>query len=104
MERPDGRTVVLLEKDLAALPRPTRRTVDVLGFIDQRGVDPVLHTRPYWGAAAGEQGQRPHPLLVEALARHDAVAVAEVTLRAGEQSAVLRPRRGMLVPRMPMCP
>ncbi|WUD72203.1 hypothetical protein OG937_11195 [Streptomyces sp. NBC_00510] len=41
-ERPDGRTVVLLDEDLAALPIPTRMTVKVLGFVDERDVDPVL--------------------------------------------------------------
>ncbi|MET9878838.1 Ku protein [Actinacidiphila glaucinigra] len=89
VERPDGRTVVLLEEALAALPRPTRRAVDVVGLVDERGVGPLLYARPHQGGAAGEQGQRAHPLLVEALAGHDTVAVAEVTLRAGEQSAVL---------------
>ncbi|MFD8079026.1 Ku protein [Streptomyces sp. NPDC059718] len=97
LERPDGRTVVLLEEDLAALPLPTKRTVEVLGFVDERDVDPVLYSKPYWVGAAGEQGQRPYALLVEALARHGRVAVAKVTLRTRERLAVLRPRHGMLV-------
>ncbi|MFF3257243.1 Ku protein [Actinacidiphila glaucinigra] len=96
-ERPDGRTVVLLDEDLDALPLPTKRTVDVLGFVDERDVDPVLYSKPYWVGAAGEQGQRPYALLVEALARHGTVAVAKVTLRTRERLAVLRPRHGMLV-------
>ncbi|MEU4094481.1 Ku protein [Streptomyces sp. NPDC026673] len=97
LERPDGRTVVLLDEDLAGLPLPTKRTVEVLGFIDEGDVDPVLYSRPYWVGAAGEQGQRPYALLVEALARHGRVAVAKVTLRTRERLAVLRPRHGMLV-------
>ncbi|MEU1622947.1 Ku protein [Streptomyces sp. NPDC005722] len=96
-ERPDGRTVVLLDEDLAALPLPTRKTVEVLGFVDERDVDPVLYAKPYWVGAAGEPGQRPYALLVEALARHGTVAVAKVTLRTRERLAVLRPRHGMLV-------
>ncbi|WP_326570008.1 Ku protein [Actinacidiphila glaucinigra] len=96
-QRPDGRTVVLLDEDLAALPLATKRTVDVLGFVDERDVDPVLYAKPYWVGAAGEQGQRPYALLVEALARHGTIAVAKVTLRTRERLAVLRPRHGMLV-------
>ncbi|WP_326570016.1 hypothetical protein OIE69_00950 [Actinacidiphila glaucinigra] len=70
LERPDGRAVVLRDEDLAALALPTKRTVDVLGFVDERGVDPVLYSRPLgWGGAAGEQDQRPYALLVEALAQ-----------------------------------
>lgn len=96
-ERPDGGTVVLLDEELAALPLPTRKTVDVLGFVDEADVDPMLYAKPYWIGAAGEQGQRPYALLVEALARHGKVAVAKVTLRTRERLAVLRPRHGMLV-------
>ncbi|WP_392839732.1 Ku protein [Streptomyces sp. LN500] len=96
-EQPDGRTVVLLDEDLAALPLPTRRAVDVLGFVPERDVDPMLYSKPYWVGAAGEAGQRPYALLVEALARHGTVAVAKVTLRTRERLAVLRPRHGMLV-------
>ncbi|MGW3824539.1 non-homologous end joining protein Ku [Streptomyces sp. NPDC005071] len=96
-EGPDGRTVVLLDEDLAVLPLPTRKTVDVLGFVSERDVDPVLYSKPYWVGAAGEAGQRPYALLVEALARHGTVAVAKVTLRTRERLAVLRPRHGMLV-------
>lgn len=52
-ERPDGGTVVLLDEELAALPLPTRKTVDVLGFVDEADVDPMLYAKPYWiGAAA----------------------------------------------------
>lgn len=36
VQQPDSRTVVLLDKDLAALLLPTRRTVNVLGFVDER--------------------------------------------------------------------
>ncbi|MFE4959444.1 Ku protein [Streptomyces sp. NPDC056653] len=96
-EAPDGRMVVLLDEDLAVRPLPTRKTVDVLGFISERDVDPVLYSKPYWVGAAGEAGQRPYALLVEALARHGTVAVAKVTLRTRERLAVLRPRHGMLV-------
>ncbi|WP_326791353.1 hypothetical protein OHA79_01310 [Streptomyces sp. NBC_00841] len=96
-EGPDGRKVVLLDGDLAVLPLPTRKTVDVLGFIQEREVDPVLYSKPYWVGAASEAGQRPYALLVEALERHGTVAVAKVTLRTRERLAVLRPRHGMLV-------
>lgn len=36
VQQPDSRTVVLLDEDLAALLLPTRRTVNVLGFVDER--------------------------------------------------------------------
>jgi DNA end-binding protein Ku len=96
-EAPDGRMVVLDAADLDALPLPSKRTIDVLGFVPDDDVDPVLYDRPYWVAAHGEAAQRPYALLVEALARHGVIGVCKVALRARERLAVLRPRRGVLV-------
>ncbi|SNT58302.1 Ku protein [Actinacidiphila glaucinigra] len=70
----------------------------------ERDVDPVLYSRPYWVGAAGDPGQRPYALLVEALARYGTVAVAKVTLRTRERLAVLRPWHGMLVLHTPLWP
>ncbi|MFE3768779.1 Ku protein [Streptomyces sp. NPDC059122] len=50
---PDGRTVVVTDEDLAALPLPTKRVIEVLGFIDTNDVDPLLYACPYWVGASG---------------------------------------------------
>lgn len=55
--------VVLGAADLDALPPPTKRTIDVLGFVPDDDVDPIL-------------------------ARHGAVGVCEVALRSRVTSAV----------------
>lgn len=96
-ETPDGRTVVLSDEDMDHLPLPTRKTVEVLGFVDDQDVDPITYATPYYAAPNGPTAQRPYALLVEALARHGTVAVCKVTLRTRERLAVLRPHRGVLV-------
>jgi DNA end-binding protein Ku len=96
-ELPDGRTVVLAQEDLAHLPLATKREVDVLGFVDEADVDPIMYWRPYYAAPNGAAAGRPYALLVEALARSGRVAVCKVALRSRERLAVLRPRRGILV-------
>ncbi|MEU9489412.1 Ku protein [Streptomyces decoyicus] len=96
-EAPDGRTVVLHDEDLEALPLPTKRIVEVIGFIGEADVDPLLYARPYWVGARGPGAQKPYALMTEALARSGRVAVCKVALRSRERLAVLRPRNGILV-------
>ncbi|MFB6961858.1 Ku protein [Streptomyces sp. NPDC056309] len=95
-ELADGRMVPLAEDDLARLPLPTKRTVDVLGFVPFEDIDPISFGRPYY-AGPGPGADRPYALLVEALARTGYVAVAKVALRSRERLALLRPRHGILV-------
>jgi DNA end-binding protein Ku len=94
---PDGRTVVLREEDLEALPLPSKHVIDVLGFVPIDGLDPLLFSRGYYAAPHGQAGQRPYALLVAALARAERAAVAKVTLRIRERLAALWPRRDTLV-------
>ena len=96
-EAPDGRTVVLEETDIAALPLPTKRVIDVVGFLEADQVDPLMYSRPYWVGSQGPASQRPYALFTEALARSGRVAVCKVAIRSRERLAILRPRRGMLV-------
>lgn len=95
-EAPDGRMVVLRDEDMAHLPLPTRKTAEVLGFVADSDVDPIMYATPYNAAADGPAAQRPYALLVEALARHGTVAVCKITLTTRERLAVLRPRHGIL--------
>ncbi len=71
--------------------------IEVVGFIDETDVDPLLYARPYWVGAHGPGAQKPYALLVEALARSGRLAVCKVALRSRERLAVLRPRNGILV-------
>jgi DNA end-binding protein Ku len=96
-QAPDGQVVVLEADDLKHLPLPTRKTAEVLGFVDADNVEPILYDRPYWVGTDGPAAQRPYALLVEALARHGTIAVCKVALSIRERLAILRPRHGMLV-------
>ncbi|MGW0819357.1 non-homologous end joining protein Ku [Streptomyces viridiviolaceus] len=95
-ELADGRVVPLAEDDLARLPLPTQRTVDVLGFVPLEDIDPISFGRPCY-VGPGPGGDRPYALLVEALARIGYIAVAKVALHRRERLALLRTRHGMLI-------
>lgn len=96
-QRPGGRTVVLREEDLEALPLPSRHAITVLGFVPIDGIDPILFDRAYYAAPHQEAARRPYALLVAALIRAERAALAKVTLDDRERLAAVWPRRETLV-------
>lgn len=89
--------VPITEEDLAHLPLPTKRVVEVLGFVPGQDIDPISYSRPYFAGPNGPGAERPYALLVEALARTGYVGVAKIAIRSRERLALLRPRHGVLV-------
>jgi DNA end-binding protein Ku len=96
-ESPDGRTVVLDDQDLADLPVPSRKVIDVLAFVDEESVDPVRYSSPYYVGPADKSPVKPYQLLRDALRESGRMAVAKVTLRTRESLAVLRAEGDLLI-------
>jgi DNA end-binding protein Ku len=88
--------VVLTDEDLAHLPLPTARSIEVLNFSPADQVDPILWNRSYY-VEPEPAGTRAYVLLREALDRTGKVAVTKVALRQRESLAVLRTHDGVLV-------
>ncbi|MGW7003931.1 non-homologous end joining protein Ku [Streptomyces sp. NPDC054933] len=96
-EDPAGRTAVLTEDDLADLPLPTKRIIDVVAFVDEVTIDPLALDRAYYVAAGDSIAAKPYTLLREALSRSGKAAVAKVALRTRESLALLRAHGDVLV-------
>ena len=94
---PDGRRVRLTPADLESLPLPTRRVIDVLGFLPAGDVDLLTYSKPYWVAPGGGPSERPYAVLVEALTSTGLAGVAKIAIRSRERLAMLRPQQGQLV-------
>ncbi|MFD8590650.1 Ku protein [Streptomyces sp. NPDC059637] len=92
----DGRVVVLEEEDWESLPLPDKDAVEVVAFVDEGDVDPVLLARAYY-ARPDAPASRPYALLARALARSHRAAIARMALRNRETLALLRARDGVLV-------
>jgi DNA end-binding protein Ku len=73
------------------------RHEEIIGFIGEQDVDPLLYDRAYFAGPAGEVAQRPYALLVSALARTGRFGLAKFADRTRERLAVLRPHRDILV-------
>ncbi|MET8678256.1 Ku protein [Streptomyces sp. NPDC004647] len=89
-EAPDGTIVQLTDEDLAALPLPTAKTVEILAFVPADSIDPLQLDRSYYLAADGAGAAKPYVLLREALNRSQKVAVAKLALRGRETLGMLR--------------
>ncbi|HZC42474.1 MAG TPA: Ku protein, partial [Streptosporangiaceae bacterium] len=95
-ELPDGEMIVLTDDDLAELPLPTSRTIEVLNFTPADEVDPILHGRSYYSEPE-PAGVHAYVLLREALEGSGMVAISKVALRQRESLAALRVRDEVLV-------
>jgi DNA end-binding protein Ku len=95
-ELPSGEMVILTDEDMADLPLPTTRSIEVLQFTPAEQLDPILRSRSYY-LEPEPAGARAYVLLRDALERSGTVAVAQVALRQRESLATLRSRDGVLV-------
>lgn len=92
----DGRTVVVTDEDLADLPLPTARAIEVHGFLTEDTVDPLHLGKPYY-LAPDTAGAKPYVLMREALRRSGKAAVAKLAMRGHETLALVRAQDDVLV-------
>ncbi len=95
-ESPDGRLVVLTDEDLSELPVSSSREIDVLEFVPESQVDPIMMGKTYY-LEPESRALKPYVLLRDALESTERMAVVKVALRQRESLAVLRVREGVIV-------
>jgi DNA end-binding protein Ku len=95
-ELPSGEMIVLTDEDMADLPLPTTRSIEVLHFMPADQLDPILLSRSYY-VEPEAAGARAYVLLRDSLERSGKIALAIVALRQRESLATLRSRDGVLV-------
>jgi DNA end-binding protein Ku len=95
-ELPTGEMVVLTDEDMADLPLPTARSIEVVHFMPAEQLDPILLNRSYF-VEPESAGARAYVLLRDSLDRSGKVALTLVALRQRESLATLRTRNGVLV-------
>ncbi|MFB7591908.1 Ku protein [Streptomyces sp. NPDC056169] len=94
-EASKGHVILITEQDLAEMPLPTAKAIEIVAFIDRASVDPVQYgAGSYYLTADGQVAAKPYVLLRRALERNEKVAVATVAkfaLRGRERLGLLRP-------------
>ncbi|MER5990336.1 Ku protein [Streptomyces viridosporus] len=96
-QHPDGRRVVLSDKELAALPPPDKERISVLASVDDGSIDPMVLGQAYHVGGSDPMTDRFYVLLRETLRESGRVAVTKVAIGTRESLAVLRAHDDLLV-------
>ncbi|MFE6894509.1 Ku protein [Streptomyces sp. NPDC057694] len=89
-EDADGSIIPITEDDLASLPIPTAKTIEIVAFVPADRIDPLQMDTAYYLSANGVPAAKPYTLLREALKRSQKVAIAKFALRGRERLGMLR--------------
>ncbi|WP_351223014.1 Ku protein [Streptomyces sp. NPDC002133] len=89
-EDADGTMIPITDEDLASLPLPTAKTIDIVAFVPASEIDPLQMDAAYYLSANGVPAAKPYTLLREALKRSKKVAIAKFALRGRERLGMLR--------------
>ncbi|MGW0121711.1 non-homologous end joining protein Ku [Streptomyces sp. NPDC003327] len=90
--------VPITDEDLAGMPLPTARAIEIVAFVDRSEVDWVQYgAGDYHVRAKGDVAAKPYVLLRKALDRTEKVAVAKFALRGRERLGLLRPHGDALL-------
>ncbi|MFD3729478.1 Ku protein [Streptomyces sp. NPDC058671] len=84
--------IPITDEDLAGMPLPTAKAIEIVAFIPADQVDPIqFGAGSYYVTADGQVAAKPYVLLRKALERNEKVAVAKFALRGRERLGLLRP-------------
>ncbi|MEV0324424.1 Ku protein [Streptomyces sp. NPDC050658] len=89
-EEADGSMIPITDEDLASLPIPTAKTIEIVAFVPADAIDPLQMDAAYYLSANGVPAAKPYTLLREALKRSQKVAIAKFALRGKERLGMLR--------------
>ena len=93
-ELDSGKAVVVSDEELASVEPRKTRTIEVEAFVDLAEVDPIYFNHPYFLVPTGdsEGTLRAYELLVEAMGRHERVALGRFVMRTKEYLVAVRVR------------
>ncbi|MEV1063910.1 Ku protein [Streptomyces sp. NPDC050263] len=89
-EDADGTIIPITDEDLAQLPIPTAKTIEIVAFVPADRIDPLQMDAAYYLQAGGAPAAKPYTLLREALKRSNKVAITKYALRGRERLGMLR--------------
>ncbi|MER6615661.1 Ku protein [Streptomyces xantholiticus] len=89
--------VAVTDEDLADMPLPTAKAIEIVAFVPAESIDPVRIGDSYYLEGDGQVAAKPYKLLRQALERSAKVAVAKFALRGRERLGLLRVKEDALV-------
>ena len=97
-ETSKGNYVLLDEEEIEAVRLDSKRTLELVQFVDAGEIDILYYAKPYYVVPADELAEEAYIVLREALKRSRKVGLGQLSVRGQEQLVALRPcGRGLVL-------
>lgn len=93
-----GSYVLLEEREIEAVKIESKRTLELVQFVDADEIDPLYFEKPYYVAPKDELAEEAFVVLREALRKARKVALGQLSVRGSEKLVALKPcGKGLLL-------
>lgn len=97
-EMSKGNYVLLDDEEIEAVKLESKRTLELVQFVDTDAIDVLYYTKPYYVVPADDLAEEAYIVLREALKRSKKVGLGQLSVRGQEQLVALRPcGRGLVL-------
>ena len=93
-----GHYVLLDPEEIESVKLESRKTVDLVEFVDMRDIDPMYYDKPYFVVPADDLAEEAYVVIRDALKDSKKVGIGQLAMRGQEYVVALKPcGRGMLM-------
>ncbi len=93
-----GEYVLLEEREIEAVKLESKRTLELVQFVEAHEIDPLYFEKPYYVTPKDQLAEEAFVVLREALRKSKKVALGQLALRGSEKLVALKPcGKGMLL-------
>jgi DNA end-binding protein Ku len=93
-----GHYVLLDPEEIESVKLESRKTLDLVQFVDDDGIDPMYFEKPYYVVPADDLAEEAYVVLRDALREAKKIGVGQLAMRGQEYVVALKPcGRGMLL-------
>jgi DNA end-binding protein Ku len=93
-----GRYVLLDQEEIDSVKLESRKTLDLVEFVDEDGIDAMYFDKPYYVVPADDLAEEAYVVLRDALKAANKIGVGQLAMRGQEYVVALKPcGRGLLL-------
>ncbi|HKX92866.1 MAG TPA: Ku protein [Sphingomicrobium sp.] len=97
-ETSKGHYVLLDPEEIESVKLESRKTLDLVQFVDDDGIDPMFFEKPYYVVPADDLAEEAYVVLRDALKAAKKIGVGQLAMRGQEYVVALKPHdRGLLL-------
>src|SRR5437588_3062523 len=93
-----GHYILLDPEEIESVKLESRKTLDLVEFVDEDGIDPMFFDKPYYVVPADDLAEEAYVVLRDALKASHKVGVGQLAMRGQEYVVALKPfDRGLMI-------